>query len=523
MFSLDPVFLNNAHILFHNALFTLSSNKPAIFVISAAVLLLWRLLKDILFSVKAPYVGYESSWEPTWLISRRFSREAPGLIEYGYQRYRDSIYKLSRRDSDILVIPHKFVDELRSLPEEHICAMEAHIQTLLGPITGTDILLDGDLHTKVLQTKLTPNLGHLIGPLKEELEFAMSMELPDCKDEWVEIQMHGIIRRFVARLSARAFTGPIACRNEEWVAANTAYPTNIFTTIGPLRMFPSFMRSSVAPFLSSYWRIRSNIATAKRVIVPIINQRRRDEASGDPNYEKPKDLLQWMLDTAKPKDAAPASLAHRLLALSLGSLNTTTTAAVQTLYDICNHPEYFEPLREELLDSLTANGGWDKATLSKLHGFDSFMKESQRVNPPSYLSFNRVVRKPLTLSDGTRFPKGTHFGMPAYSILQDPSIVENPTEFDGFRYKKIRQQPKEANKHQYASTDSNNIHFGHGKYACPGRFYASHVVKLIVGHLILEYDFKFPEGKCRPQNLNIDENVYPDPSATLLIRRRQMA
>ncbi|KMU80980.1 ent-kaurene oxidase [Coccidioides immitis RMSCC 3703] len=293
--------------------------------------------------------------------------------------------------------------------------MEAHIQTLLGPITGTDILLDGDLHTKVLQTKLTPNLGHLIGPLKEELEFAMSMELPDCKDEWVEIQMHGIIRRFVARLSARAFTGPIACRNEEWVAANTAYPTNIFTTIGPLRMFPSFMH-----------------------------------------------LLQWMLDTAKPKDAAPASLAHRLLALSLGSLNTTTTAAVQTLYDICNHPEYFEPLREELLDSLTANGGWDKATLSKLHGFDSFMKESQRVNPPSYLSFNRVVRKPLTLSDGTRFPKGTHFGMPAYSILQDPSIVENPTEFDGFRYKKIRQQPKEANKHQYASTDSNNIHFGHG-------------------------------------------------------------
>lgn len=113
--------------------------------------------------------------------------------------------------------------------------------------------------------------------------------------------------------------------------------------------------------------------------------------------------------------------------------------------------------------------------------------------------------------------------MPSYSILQDPSIVDNPGEFDGFRYKKIRQDPKQANRHQYATTDCNNIHFGHGKYACPGRFFASHAVKMIVGQLILDYDFKFPEGQGRPRNLFMDENVYPDPSARLLIRKRQKA
>ncbi|WEW54698.1 heme-binding oxidoreductase [Emydomyces testavorans] len=422
--------------------------------------------------------------------------------------------------------------------------MEAHAKTLLGPITGIDILLDGNLHTKVLQTKLTPNLGSLVKPLRDELDFAMSVELPDCKDEWVEVRMHGVLRRFVARLSARAFIGPVACRNEDWVRASITYAENIFTTIEPLRFFPSSMRSVAALFLPSYWRIRSDLATANRVIAPIVIQRRQDQASGDPNYEKPKDLLQWMMDGAKPSEAAPHLLAHRQLALSLGSLNTTTTAAVQTLYDLCDHPEYFEPLREDVLTALTADGGWDKSTLNKLHGLDSFMKESQRVNPPSFckstrtqclrlaywilsllftVSFNRIVRKSLTLSDGTRLPKGTHFGMPSYSILHDPAIIKNPEAFDGFRYKKIREDPEESNKHQYATTDSNNLHFGHGRYACPGRFFASHVVKMILGHLILDFDFKFPEGKGRPRNLNMDENIYPDPSATLLMRRRQMA
>lgn len=195
--------------------------------------------------------------------------------------------------------------------------------------------------------------------------------------------MHGIIRRLVARLSARAFIGPGACRNDAWVNASITYTENVFATIKPLRVFPSFLRPFAALFLSSYWRVRSDLATARRVLIPMIVERRRCQAN-DPKYEKPKDYLQWMMDIAKPNEAAPQSIAHRQLVSGLGSLNTTTTAAVQTLYDICDHPEYFEPLREEILSALTLDGGWDKTTINKLHGFDSFMKESQRVNPPSY-------------------------------------------------------------------------------------------------------------------------------------------
>ncbi|KAI1936260.1 hypothetical protein LOZ66_004718 [Ophidiomyces ophidiicola] len=499
----------------------LPSSASIIVLVSIVTIVLWQLARTILGDVKAPYVGYESSWAPVWLASLLSAQQVPFLIQEGFRRYRDSMFKIHKRDSDILVISNRFVDELRSLPQEHIGAIDAHVKILLGSITGTDILLDGDLHTKALQTKLTPNLGALTGQLKAELDFSMTIELPDCEDEWVEVQMPGILRRFVARLSARAFVGSAVCRNEDWIRASITYAENIFMTMASLRKFPTFLRPLLAPFLSSYWRVQSDLSTAKGILAPIIEQRRRDQALKNLSYDKPKDLLQGMMDLAKPNEAASHRLAHRQFTLSLGSLNTTTTAAVQTLYDICDHPEYFEPLREELLGALTADGGWDKTTPNNMHGMDSFMKESQRFYPPSFLSFNRIVKKPLTLSDGTQIRRGTHFGMPSYSILQDPEIVPSPEKFDGFRYKKLREDPREVNKHQFASTDVNNLHFGHGKYACPGRFFASLIIKMIVGNLILHYDFKFPDGTRRPLNLNLDENVYPDPSAVLLMRRRR--
>ena len=93
--------------------------------------------------------------------------------------------------------------------------------------------------------------------------------------------------------------------------------------------------------------------------------------------------------------------------------------------------------------------------------------------------------------------------------------------FDGFRYFKKRQAAGEANKHQYAMTDTNNLHFGHGKYSCPGRFFASNEIKIIMAHLLMAYEFKYPPGQSRPKNLTADENLYPDPSARLMIRKRK--
>lgn len=104
--------------------------------------------------------------------------------------------------------------------------------------------------------------------------------------------------------------------------------------------------------------------------------------------------------------------------------------------------------------------------------------------------------------------------------MHDADNLDNPAEYDGFRYYKQRLEEGQGTHHQFAMTDKNNLHFGHGKFSCPGRFFASNEIKIILAHLLLNYDFKYPVGQTRPVNLSADENLYPDPSARLLMRRR---
>lgn len=114
--------------------------------------------------------------------------------------------------------------------------------------------------------------------------------------------------------------------------------------------------------------------------------------------------------------------------------------------------------------------------------------------------------------------------MAAHAILLDPENLPgggDPHQFDGFRYARLRQLPGNSNKYQWATTENTSLHFGHGTYGCPGRFLASNEIKMVFGHLVLGFDFKYPSGSKRPVNLTADDNFYPDPDARLLMRRRK--
>ena len=40
-------------------------------------------------------------------------------------------------------------------------------------------------------------------------------------------------------------------------------------------------------------------------------------------------------------------------------------AAVHTFYDICAHPNYVQPLREEVVNCVEEEGGWSRATIQQ--------------------------------------------------------------------------------------------------------------------------------------------------------------
>ena len=90
-----------------------------------------------------------------------------------------------------------------------------------------------------------------------------------------------------------------------------------------------------------------------------------------------------MINSANDHDGHPKKLARRALIMGLASIHLTTLAAAHVIYDLCARPEYIEPLREELVEALQQDEGWDRPTTARLAKMDSFLRESQRLSPPS--------------------------------------------------------------------------------------------------------------------------------------------
>ncbi|KAL9582070.1 MAG: hypothetical protein Q9212_003507 [Teloschistes hypoglaucus] len=294
-----------------------------------------------------------------------------------------------------------------------------------------------------------------------------------------------------------------------------------------MRFFPKFLHPIVAVFTPYAWLVRLNIWSFERHITPLILRRSKKQGDQDPSSnEKFEGVLQWMIDIARENEENPRTLAQQALFLALAAIHTTTIVTTQVLFDLGARPEYIQPIRDENLQALEDEGtevgkddGWQKSALDKMPKLDSFMKESQRLAPQTLFAFSRVALSPITLSDGFHLPRGTHFTMPSANLLHDPSIIPNPEAFDGFRYYNASSQSTERQK-QFTATDSNNLSFGHGKYACPGRYLASYKIKLIVAMLLVRFDIDFPKGKGRPRSISYADNMFPDPNGGILLKER---
>ncbi|QUC21856.1 uncharacterized protein UV8b_06097 [Ustilaginoidea virens] len=478
-------------------------------------------------SVEAPYAGYRTFWEPTWLVRLRFVWAAPTIIHQGYSQFKDSLFQIRRIGADILVLSPKHVEEVRSLSKDKTRSVEPLFHDFVGDYTRGREFLESDLQNRVIQQRLTPHLDALTDLMRSELDVALEKEIR-CggKDSWTLVDMNRVLARIVGHVTARVFLGPEECRNEEWHTATTEYSENLFITGMILRVVPCWLRPFVAPALPTYRRLLGNVASARTIIGNIVQKRQSLRQELGSAYIFPTDVLQWTMDAARGQERDVSNLAQRMLTLSLSAIHTTALTMTQALYDLCSHPECLEPLRAEIADALIDADGRGKAMLHRLYKLDSLLKESQRFSPVFLLTFNRIFHQPMTLSDGTFLPAGTRVAVPSNAMLQQPEHVPGPakpSEFDPFRYSNLRNDPVLGPQYQRfmcAMTNSSNMAFGYGRYACPGRFYAVNEMKLILATLLLRYELKFPEGAKRPKNFTVDGDMFPDPRARLLIRER---
>ena len=333
---------------------------------------------------KVPTCTFYGPLIPKLFSRLQFNSRAAFVIFGGYERYKETPYKVLKPDGDLLVLPNRYCEELRALPNTKINSLEATFTNHVGKYTR--ILAGSQIQTEAIQKCLTPSLARLAPRFIEELQYGFEKDFPSCRDEWVAIKPYEMLLRLVSRAGSRVFVGQPLCRDEAWLEASVTFTGNIFETVTLLRAFPGFMQPIVSRFLPSFWRLRSQLDHVKNdMLIPVIHERWAAESRKESNYERADDFLQWMMDLAKNKDDAdPGNLAHRCLGiLSMAVVHSSAGSATQNLYDLITMPEYLEPLRAELQEVLP--NGWDildQSALTQMKRLDSFMKESQRVNPP---------------------------------------------------------------------------------------------------------------------------------------------
>lgn len=313
------------------------------------------------------------------------------------------------------MLPNRYVDELQNVHDDKLHPLEAltavsppacprrrtrtltqHLQDLHGDVTGMTVLLGTHLSFNVIRNKFTPRLGSMAATFASEVEYALDVEMPARKDDWVSVDMNLIMTRVISRLTSRTWVGQDLARNDAWHTANIETTEQIFLTALILKCLPGFLRPVVVPLLPSRKKLKKCIERVHSFLVPEI-ERRLARMDMEGNADAPEDVLQWMLEAGTEEEREPSNLATRYVFAVIGSLFTVSAGLVDCLYDMTAHPEYLEPLREEVQQVLAEEGGWSKAAPAKLVKMDSFMKESQRAHAPTPSESPLPVESPLGL------------------------------------------------------------------------------------------------------------------------------
>lgn len=152
-----------------------------------------------------------------------------------------------------------------------------------------------------------------------------------------------------------------------------------------------------------------------------------------------------------------------------------------------------------------------------------------------------MVENGITIDDGVHIPKGVYLATPMDAIHRDANFYEDPATFYLFRFCHSSQVEGTRTQDFYEARDqdatvpvnADNIStkakstvtlddkllsFGFGHNACPGRIFALHEIKLMMAHIVLNYDIQY-FGK-RPEQFKIMWVQLPSDHTYFQVRRR---
>ncbi|GKZ76438.1 hypothetical protein AnigIFM56816_006702 [Aspergillus niger] len=494
------------------------TSMPVPVLVSLALGLAFLLLQS--FRYKDPALNPKKPFELTFTrVKQEFFSNARRLLWDWFKTHSNTPVLLHTDTGKVTILPPSMANEIRN--DDRLSFSRWTFEAFHGNLPGFDGFREGSQDSGIVQAvignDLTKYLNKVTEPLANETSVAVRELLTD-NEEWHTIQLRTVMVALISRISSRVFLGEKLCRNEEWLRVTQDYTTDGFLAAEELRMWPAAIRPIVHWFLPRCRKLRSQVKVARKVMGPILEERRqlkKDLHAEGKQSQGFDDAIEWFEKAAKGRPYDPVSAQ---LILSVAAIHTTSDLTSQTMAHLVQNPEILEPLRKEIVDTLQQHG-WKKAALYNMKLLDSVIRESQRLKPINNASMRRVALKEVKLSDGTVIPKNGMLAVSAHKLWDDDTY-ENAAVWDGYRFYKMREDPERQTKAQLVTTAPENLAFGHGKHACPGRFFAANEVKIALIYLLLRYDWKLLEGTV-PKIRYGGFSMAVDPSLKMEVKRRR--
>ncbi|KAK1757158.1 cytochrome P450 [Echria macrotheca] len=441
----------------------------------------------------------------------KFLLDGPGIIQAGYDQSNDKPFEILSPDTRHIFItnPSQLAEMDAASTPGNALSLYAASQRALQPMYTMhrfgwyDVPPEGLGYVRALRTLLTnhlpnllPELGGMMGRKFEELRSQ--------GDEMVDGERRSRVARMIVKMvvlaNARSIFSEELAKNDEFVEAALTYIEQLVICAEIIRLVPSWL----APIVG---RLVGRRNAAQRVLyntlMPIAQRRceERELASQGQQVPKHNDCFQWIMESSTAKTPRTAvGLVHELMAIWFASVHPTAITITIAIHDLCLHPEYLEPLRMEISESYADF----ERTGQGLPLLDSFIKESARLNPVESISTRRCAVRPFSFADGTSLAVGDWACTPVASILRSARFYEDPLVFSGFRFAPadaLNQKsnpggtdetkvPRQANPSKLVDVDSAFYMWGSGRQTCPGRYYASALAKVILAHIIANFDVK---------------------------------
>ncbi|HEX9134584.1 MAG TPA: cytochrome P450 [Ktedonobacteraceae bacterium] len=245
------------------------------------------------------------------------------------------------------------------------------------------------------------------------------------------------------------------------------------------------------------WPTPRNRRTHKAVLV-LRNRIQRfiDERRSNPAERN--DFLSILLQ-ARGEDGSPMSdeqaMAECLTLFGAGH-ETTATALSWTWYLLCQHPEHYQKVQQEV-DRILQGRTPTYADLAHLPYCLQVFKEAMRLYPPAY-AFSRRALRDVEI-DGYRVPKGRVVLLAPYTLHRREEYFPEPEKFDPERFTPERE--KQLPRYAY-------LPFGAGPRICIGMYFAMMEGHLLLAALAQRVSFSLVPG----------QTIEPDPVHHLALR-----